>query len=404
LSAATARAVLAALACALGAGAAAGAGAPGTPWQCSPTGSATLAPALAEAARDYLARVEAIYPYQVLGLVRAGERFYLLNSRDVEWGERTRLNLLALRLQASLTSNIETTTSTPLAPDAAISGVQTVTPGTAERRAIGTAPGGTPPAGGFTCLAVSRAGREGLTRTPFGEIVLAAGQSVHLVNPQEPEVAVEVRAAQGRPLYLDEIFQRSARAGIYAGLTGQMRGQPRPPAGMTTLERPGGTLIFRTASAGGSASVVSPPVAPEPVPVAVVPETEVKPAPPPVTTVAAVAAPVREEPAVPSRPLPEEKPIPAPQVVAVVPPSAPAPEIVAVAPQAVAPVPPPAAVVLPAATAVALVPSSAAQQTYDDYARAMKTLMALKRPGSVRSVSEMTYVHPTVEDLRARNR
>jgi hypothetical protein len=43
---------------------------------------------------------------------------------------------------------------------------------------------------------------------------------------------------------------------------------------------------------------------------------------------------------------------------------------------------------------------AAAAQPYDDYASAMKTMMALKRPGSVRSVSEMTYVHPAVELIR----
>ena len=38
-------------------------------------------------------------PHQVLGLVRAGNHYYLVNSRDVEWTARTRLHLLALRLR-----------------------------------------------------------------------------------------------------------------------------------------------------------------------------------------------------------------------------------------------------------------------------------------------------------------
>jgi hypothetical protein len=41
-------------------------------------------------------------------------------------------------------------------------------------------------------------------------------------------------------------------------------------------------------------------------------------------------------------------------------------------------------------------------QSYEEYAKTMKTLLALRRSGSVRSISEMTYVHPAVEDLRAR--
>ena len=47
-------------------------------------------------------------------------------------------------------------------------------------------------------------------------------------------------------------------------------------------------------------------------------------------------------------------------------------------------------------------PQPAAEQSYADYAKVMKTLMALRRSDSVRSVSEMTYVHPAVEVLRKR--
>jgi len=378
---------------------AAGAAAPLSKWQCSPSGASAMAPALAEAARDYLGRVEAIYPHQILGLVRAGDRYYLLNSRDVEWGERTRLYLLALRLREPY-----------------------LTP---ERQETGAAPGSPPPTGSFVCLA-SRAEREGLTRTPFGEVVLAAGKSVHLVDPHEPQVAVEVRAGRDQPLNLGEIFHRSARAGIYAGLTGQMSGPARQPAGGATTERPDGTLIFRTASAGGS--VVETRVAPQPevrqaAPAAPVADPVVAAA--PVSTVPAAPAPaprsdpVREEqpPAVvavaPAPPLaaPDKVAIPAPPREPEPPPVAesPAPVVVArpapvstpPAPEAPKTVARAAPALLPSTTVVVQpVPAGAVPLAYDDYAKAMKTLMALKRSRSVLSVGEMTYVHPAVEVLR----
>jgi len=50
----------------------------------------------------------------------------------------------------------------------------------------------------------------------------------------------------------------------------------------------------------------------------------------------------------------------------------------------------------------AQVPRRAAEQSHEDYAKTMKELIALRRSGAVRSISEMTYVHPAVEDLRAR--
>jgi hypothetical protein len=397
-------------------------------WQCAPSGSGTVAPALAEAARDYLGRVEAIYPHQVLGLVRAGDRYYLLNSRDVEWGERTRLYLLALRLREPY-----------------------LTP---ERQETSGAPGSPPPTGSFVCLAASRAEREGLTRTPFGEVVLAAGQSLHLVDPHERQVAVEVRAGRDQPLNLGEIFHRSARAGIYAGLTGQMSGPARQPAGGATIERPDGTLIFRTASAGGS--VVETRVAPQPdvrqaAPVAPVPDAVVAAAPElrgvdtlsglspkrareerpsAVVAVAPAPPPVAPEKVAVAAPPPEREPPPStepPAPVAVARPAPvsapPAPELrgqttkqdiaqnhsvealsgLSPKPEIVARPAPAAPAVLPSTRVmVQSVPAGAVPAAYDDYAKAMKTLMALKRSRSVLSVGEMTYVHPAVEVFRGR--
>jgi hypothetical protein len=328
-------------------------------WQCAPTGSGSVAPALAEAARDYLGRVEAIYPHQVLGLVRAGNHYYLVNSRDVEWTARNRLHLLALRLR-----------ETYLAP---------------ERQETGAAPGSSPPPGGFTCLSVARAEREGLTRAPFGDLVLAAGQSVQLINPQEPEVAVEVRAAPDRPLNMGGILQRSAHAGIYAGLTEQAT---RPAGGAATLSTPEGTIIIRTASIGTSAAA---PREPEPAQAATpLPPGAAAPVQVAIAPASATAPPVQV--ALPSVPTPAVQPIATP------PPAPPRPATAVPEPETTARAVP---VVLPAMTAaVAPAPSGSVPEAYEDYARAMKKLMALKRSRSVLSVGEMTYVHPAVEVYR----
>jgi hypothetical protein len=48
-------------------------------------------------------------------------------------------------------------------------------------------------------------------------------------------------------------------------------------------------------------------------------------------------------------------------------------------------------------------PTGVIPAAYEDYAKAMKTLMALKRSRSVLSMGEMTYVHPAVEVLRRHN-
>jgi hypothetical protein len=383
---------------------AAAAAAPVARWECSSSGAGAISPALANAARDYLSRVEALYPSQVLGLVRAGERYYLLNSRDMEWGDRTRLYLLAQRLydvggSAAPRGTSSSQGNPPVTehefPSQRYRRETTVL--APERQVLGVAPGGSPPPGSFVCLAAARAGREGLTRTPSGEVVLAAGRSVHLVDPREPQVAVEVRAGRDQPLSLGEIFHRSTRSGIYAGLTGGSAGQP---GGAATIERPDGTLVFSTASAGGS--VVETRVAPRSAPL---PEEQ--------PAVMAAQAPL-PPPAVPGKVAapPEKVVLPDERMKAV----AAAANLVAVAPPMPLSAPPAPAPAVPDAPAIAAraapavlpstavaaqpAPTGAAPAAYDDYAKAMKTLMALKRSRSVMSVSESTYVHPAVEVFR----
>lgn len=58
---------------------------------------------------------------------------------------------------------------------------------------------------------------------------------------------------------------------------------------------------------------------------------------------------------------------------------------------------------LPPARGAVARASHSGEQSYQDYAKIMKTLMALRRSGGVRSISEMTYVHPAVELIRRQN-
>jgi len=272
-------------------------------WQCATVGVGA-APALARTTAGYLERAGRIYPSQLLGMVSAGGRLYLLNADDGGWNERVRQGLMELRLAE---------------PEI-----------TAARRFQVTASGVVPidaPAGDYVCLARERARRQGLTLGGGGEVRLAPGRSVHLVDPIESAIVVEVRAVGREPLDFREILALSGRSGIYAGLAGR-----RPQAEV-------------------SATVKEPAV---PVAVAVGPAGQ------PDGEVIITRRPVD---------------VPAAAVVAAVEAVVPAPS------------PPPAA--------------RAAGQSYEEYAKAMKAMLALKRSGSVRSISEMTYVHPAVEDWRA---
>jgi hypothetical protein len=395
-------------------------------WQCLSAGAKV--PTATRAASDYLERAERIYPTQVLGVLRAGDRVYLVNARDDGWTERVRLGLLELRLpEPDITAARRFQAALSGGPSPEPSGI---------------------PAGEFVCLEQERAARQGLTIR--GEaVLLAAGKSVRLVDPIELGIVVEVRAVGDRPLDLREIFAASARAGIYAGLfRGRAQSGPvvavRPPESAVTfpvgpIGRPDGEVVIMARApmgdrlddanaAIGAANVQSvptpaavlaaptPPVAEQPP--ARVALAEVPSAPLPVKTLpqetpAAVVIAVAQ-PAPVAAPAAPERPVvlaaPAPPV------AEPTPARIAMADVTVAQPPAkpslqenPAAVVVAVSEPVRIAAATAqqrtrpvAEQSYDDYAKTMKELMALRRSGAVRSISEMTYVHPAVEDLRAR--
>jgi hypothetical protein len=353
-------------------------------WLCSTLAGNTTSP-LAQSASGFLARAGQIYPSQLLGMVRASERIYLVNARDEGWSERVRQGLMELRLAE---------------PDI-----------TAARRFHGAVSGAADveiPAGEFVCLARARAGRHGLTLTGGGAMLLAPGRSVHLVDPYEPSIVVEVKAVGNEPLDFREILALSGRSGIYAGLAGK-RAQPGASAAARRLDEaivvalgPGGRLgelVITPRARDGDGKVEEKPAvtivaaAPVVAPAPALPAVEAPPA--------RVAQPeTRADPA-PAPPVAEVPPdrvvqadVPAdPPLAKPVPPEAPAPVVVAVAE--------PVSVAAPVRAAARQAAGPLTGQSYEEYARTMRSLMALRRSGGVRSISELTYVHPAVEDLRA---
>jgi large exoprotein involved in heme utilization and adhesion len=58
----------------------------------------------------------------------------------------------------------------------------------------------------------------GLITSPQGEVILAAGNSVELVNPGTPNLRVEITAPDNEAKNLGSIVADAGRVGIYAGL------------------------------------------------------------------------------------------------------------------------------------------------------------------------------------------
>ena len=74
------------------------------------------------------------------------------------------------------------------------------------------------PAGGSIYLIAPDVANSGIINAPNGDILLAAGQQVSLVESATPEIAVVVSAPENQVLNLGRIIAEAGRIGIYGGL------------------------------------------------------------------------------------------------------------------------------------------------------------------------------------------
>jgi len=61
----------------------------------------------------------------------------------------------------------------------------------------------------------------GIINSPQGEVLLAAGRSVQLVDSLDPDIAVVVSAPDDKAVNLGQIMAQSGKVGIYGGLISQ---------------------------------------------------------------------------------------------------------------------------------------------------------------------------------------
>src|SRR5262249_15383440 len=80
---------------------------------------------------------------------------------------------------------------------------------------------------------------QGVIRTPQGQILLAAGRSIELVDAQTPEVRVQISAPQDQAINLGELIAAGGRIGMDARLV-----------------RQGGTANANTAVVGENGKIV----------------------------------------------------------------------------------------------------------------------------------------------------
>ena len=109
-------------------------------------------------------------------------------------------------------------------------------------------------AGGNVYLVGSAVTNNGIITSPQGEVILAAGNRVELVNPGTPNLRVEIAAADNQAINLGQILSDAGRVGIYAGLINNA-GSIRADGAVSE----GGRILLKATKSAtlGSTSVLS---------------------------------------------------------------------------------------------------------------------------------------------------
>jgi len=161
------------------------------------------------AASAVLNRVITQHPSQILGALQSNGRVFLINPNGIVFGPNSRIDvsgMVASTLNLSdadfLTGRMRFT-ETPGAGSLVNQGSLTAAPG------------------GHIYLVAPDVTNSGLITSPGGEVVLAAGKTVELMDPGTPYLRVQVTAPDNQALNLGRIAAESGRTGIFAGLIAQ---------------------------------------------------------------------------------------------------------------------------------------------------------------------------------------
>ena len=150
-----------------------------------------------------LNRVTGQDPSAILGALQSNGRVFLVNPNGIVFGAGAQIDVAGLVASTLNLSNEDFLNNRMRFTDG-------VGAGSAVNQGQIT--------GGSVYLVGKAVTNDGLITSPNGEVILAAGNSVELVNPGTPNLRVEVTAPDNEARNLGTISAEAGRIGIYAGL------------------------------------------------------------------------------------------------------------------------------------------------------------------------------------------
>ena len=153
-----------------------------------------------------LNRVIGLNPSAILGSLQSNGRVFLVNPNGITIGAGAQIDVAGFLASTLNLSDADFLAGRMRFTDGAGAG-SVVNHGNI-----------TTPGGGMVYLVGRDVQNSGIIRSPQGEILLAAGNSVELVDAQMPEVRVQVTAPDNRSVNLGQLIAEGGRIGMYGSL------------------------------------------------------------------------------------------------------------------------------------------------------------------------------------------
>ncbi len=162
------------------------------------------------AASQVLNRVTGKDPSNILGSLTSNGGVWLINPHGVLFGKGARVNVGGL-----VASTLDIADADFLANRFRFDAASPAAAGVLNQGEIRTS------FGGRAWLLGEQVRNEGLVEAPGGEIVLAAGKGVEIVDSGTPNVVVKVRAPEGKAVNLGSLIANGGRVDVHAGIVNQ---------------------------------------------------------------------------------------------------------------------------------------------------------------------------------------
>ena len=154
-------------------------------------------------ASSVLNRVTGSDPSVILGTLTSNGRVFLINPSGILFGQGARIDVAGLVASTLNLSNQDFLAGR-------LNFAANSLAGTVENQGSITTP-----SGGSVYLVGANVTNSGIINSPKGDVILAAGQSVNILDSSTPGVRVELTASDNTAVNLGEIIAQSGQVGIY---------------------------------------------------------------------------------------------------------------------------------------------------------------------------------------------